>query len=57
MTSDLPGDPASEPLGNPDEDELPPDTAPEPDATPPGSAAEEEIILDSGQSQAPAEPV
>lgn len=50
MTSDLPGDPVPEPLEDPD-DEPPPDADPEPGATSPGSAAEEEDILDEGQSQ------
>ncbi|MEA3095245.1 MAG: hypothetical protein QOJ04_6587 [Caballeronia sp.] len=60
MTSDLPGelidDPAFEPLENPYEEKLPPDSAPEPGITPPGSAAEEEKILDEGQAQTPENP-
>jgi hypothetical protein len=50
MTSDIPGDPVPEPLEDPDE-EAPPDTDPEPGATSPRSAAEEQFILDEGQSQ------
>jgi hypothetical protein len=60
MTSDLPGepidDPASEPLENFDEEELPPDSTPEPNITPPRSAAEEEKNFDEGQAQTPENP-
>jgi hypothetical protein len=52
MTSDLPGSPIDLPDDHPDGGNEPsPDSPPEPGTTAPGSAAEEEKILDEGETQ------